>query len=139
MQNNNKGLLLLELDVDEDETVTANNGTNHTIKEEEENKCNRTVCYNTYPHIHTINTKLRQYAMNKPNVHYFNADSIFIEERDAEEVDVASSLANGNGEVVKKKQRYMKLELFDDPVHPNLRGHEEWNKMILKHLYYLLG
>ena len=80
--------------------------------------------------------------MNKPNVHYFNADSIFIEERDAEEVHVTSPLANnGNGEVVKKKkkQKYMKLELFDDPVHPNLRGHEEWNKLILKHLHYLLG
>ena len=150
VQNNNEGLLSLELDDDEETAnieeatvVESNNVTNSTNNTDEEtrgeNECNRTLCYNTYPHIHSINTKLRQYAMNTPNVHYFNADSIFIEERDAEVH--ASSLANGNGEVVKKKkkQKYMKLDLFDDPVHPNLRGHKEWNKMILKHLYYLLG
>mmetsp|Transcript_15198 Transcript_15198/g.36486 ORF Transcript_15198/g.36486 Transcript_15198/m.36486 type:complete len:485 (+) Transcript_15198:106-1560(+) len=71
-----------------------------------------------WPSIVSINEKLKKFAASHPGVKFFNADSIFVEER--------------------QDGKYMKLDLFNDPVHPNLVGHKKWNSAIKKRLHEIL-
>jgi len=72
-----------------------------------------------WPSIVSINHQLSRFASNHPGVKFFNADSIFVEEK-------------GDG-------KYLKTDLMMDPVHPNLAGHKKWNSAIKKKLTQLLG
>jgi len=71
-----------------------------------------------WPSIVSINEELSKFATKHKGVKFFNADSIFVEERDG--------------------GKYMKLDLFADPVHPNQAGHKKWNSAIKKRLHEIL-
>lgn len=71
-----------------------------------------------WPSIVTINEELSKFASKHKGVKFFNTDSVFIEERQG--------------------GKYMKLDLFSDPVHPNLAGHKKWNSAIKKRLHEIL-
>mmetsp|Transcript_10894 Transcript_10894/g.19053 ORF Transcript_10894/g.19053 Transcript_10894/m.19053 type:complete len:489 (+) Transcript_10894:147-1613(+) len=71
-----------------------------------------------WPSIVSINKELKKFASAHTNVKFFNADTIFVEER-------------GGG-------KYLKLDLMQDPVHPNVSGYKKWNNMIKKKLHELI-
>jgi len=82
--------------------------------------CNRNACYNMYPHISSINNKLLQFTMENDNVEYFNANDVFVETKD-------------------DGKEYMRMDWFQDPVHPNLVGFKRWNRLIMKKLFDIIG
>ena len=71
-----------------------------------------------WPSIASINEELSKFASSHKGVKFFNADTVFVEER--------------------QDGKYMKLDLFHDPVHPNLAGHKKWNSAIKKRLQEIL-
>jgi len=71
-----------------------------------------------WPSIVSINKQLSRFASMHPSVKFFDADSIFVEERD--------------------DGKYLKMDLMLDPVHPNLAGHKKWNSEIKKRLTKIL-
>ncbi|KAL7530652.1 hypothetical protein ACHAXR_006461 [Thalassiosira sp. AJA248-18] len=71
-----------------------------------------------WPSIVAINAELSKFASAHKGVKFFDADSIFVEER--------------------QDGKYMKLDLMHDPVHPNLAGHKKWNTAIKKRLHEIL-
>lgn len=71
-----------------------------------------------WPSIVSINEELKKFASKHKGVKFFNADEVFVEER--------------------QDGKYLKLDLMQDPVHPNLAGHKKWNKAIVKRLYEIL-
>lgn len=71
-----------------------------------------------WPSIVAINEELRKFASKHKGVKFFNADSVFVEERQ-------------NG-------KYLKMDLMHDPVHPNVSGHKKWNAAIKKRLHEIL-
>jgi len=71
-----------------------------------------------WPSISSINEQLSDFASAQKKVKFFNADSVFVEER--------------------QDGKYMKMELFLDPVHPNVAGHKKWNNAIKKRLHEIL-
>jgi len=71
-----------------------------------------------WPSIVSINEQLSDFASAHKGVKFFNADSVFVEER--------------------QDGKYMKLDLFIDPVHPNVAGHKKWNNAIKKRLHEIL-
>lgn len=81
-------------------------------------KCNRRMCFEWWQHIDTINKRLRKFSYENKGVNFFNADDIFIQE--------------------KQEGKYLNLNLMDDPVHPNVLGHGRWNGLIKKRLAYLI-
>lgn len=86
------------------------------LKEEE--MSNKRGHIDFWPSIVSINEELSKFASKQKGVKFFNADSIFVEERQ-------------NG-------KYMKVDMFLDPVHPNLAGHKKWNNAIKKRLHEIL-
>ena len=82
--------------------------------------CNRDACYNMYPHISSINDKLLQFTMENDNIEYFNANDVFVERRE-------------------DGKEYMRIDWFQDPVHPNLVGFKRWNRLIIKKLFDIIG
>jgi len=82
--------------------------------------CNRNACYNMYPHISSINNKLLQFTMENDHVEYFNANDVFVERRE-------------------DGLEYMRMDWFQDPVHPNLMGFKRWNRLIMKKLFDIIG
>jgi lysophospholipase L1-like esterase len=82
--------------------------------------CNRNACYNMYPHISSINNKLLQFTMENDNIEYVNANDVFVE----------------TGEDDGKE--YMRMDWFQDPVHPNLMGFKRWNRLIMKKLFDII-
>ena len=76
------------------------------------------MCFEWWQHIDTINKRLRKFAYENKGVNFFNADDIFIQE--------------------KQEGKYLNLDLMDDPVHPNVLGHRRWNGLIKKRLAYLI-
>lgn len=71
-----------------------------------------------WPSIVSINEQLNMFASKHKGVKFFNADTVFVEER--------------------QDGKYMKVDLFSDPVHPNLAGHKKWNNAIKKRLHEIL-
>jgi lysophospholipase L1-like esterase len=71
-----------------------------------------------WPSIVAINDELSKFASKHTGIKFFNADSVFVEERE--------------------DGKYMKLDLFNDAVHPNLTGHKKWNSEIKKRLHEIL-
>jgi len=67
-----------------------------------------------WPSIVSINNELRKFATSHKKVRFYNADNIFVEERQG--------------------AKYMKLNLMHDPVHPNLNGQKKWHNAIKKKL-----
>ncbi|KAL7555219.1 hypothetical protein ACHAWF_018964 [Thalassiosira exigua] len=71
-----------------------------------------------WPSIVSLNEELAKFASKHKGVKFFNADSIFVDER--------------------QDGKYLKLDLMKDPVHPNLAGHKKWNNAIKKRLHEIL-
>ncbi|KAL9182722.1 hypothetical protein ACHAXT_004001 [Thalassiosira profunda] len=71
-----------------------------------------------WPSIESINKELSKFASTHKGVKFFNADSIFVEER--------------------HDGKYLKMDLMADPVHPNVAGHKKWNSAIKKRLHEIL-
>ena len=74
--------------------------------------------YDLWPSIVSINKELGEFASKHKMIKFFNADNVFVDDRE--------------------DGRYMKLDLFGDPVHPNLAGHKKWNTEIKKRLHEIL-
>ncbi len=74
--------------------------------------------YDLWPSIVSINKELGEFASKHPTIKFFNADKVFVEDRE--------------------DGRYMRLDLFGDPVHPNLAGHKKWNNEIKRRLHEIL-
>ena len=77
-----------------------------------------------WPSIVAINEELSKFASKHHGVKFFDADSVFIEER-ADERGVMG--------------KYLNMDLMHDPVHPNLVGHKRWNNAIKKKLAAVLN
>ena len=77
-----------------------------------------------WPSIVAINEELSKFASKHHGVKFFDADSVFIEER-ADERGVMG--------------KYLNMDLMHDPVHPNLVGHKRWNNAIKKKLAAILN
>lgn len=71
-----------------------------------------------WPSIVSINEELSNFASKHPKIKFFNADSVFVEER--------------------QDGKYLKLDLMMDNVHPNVAGHNKWNNAIKKRLKEIL-
>ena len=71
-----------------------------------------------WPSIVSINEELSKFASKHKGIKFFDADEIFVEERD--------------------DAKYIKVDLMKDPVHPNLTGHKKWNNAIKKRLHEIL-
>lgn len=71
-----------------------------------------------WPSIVAINEELSKFASAHKGVKFFNADNVFVEERQ-------------NG-------KYVKMDLMHDTVHPNLSGHKKWNSEIKKRLHEII-
>ena len=71
-----------------------------------------------WPSIVSINEELSKFASKHSGIKFFDADEVFVEER--------------NGD------KYLKLDLMADAVHPNLSGHKKWNGAIKKKLHSIL-
>lgn len=71
-----------------------------------------------WPSIVSINEELSKFASKHTGIKFFNADEVFVEERDGD--------------------KFMKLDLMHDAVHPNLSGHKKWNNAIKKKLHAIL-
>jgi lysophospholipase L1-like esterase len=71
-----------------------------------------------WPSIVSINEELSKFASKHPGIKFFDADQVFVEERDGD--------------------KYLKLDLMQDTVHPNLSGHKKWNGAIKKRLHSIL-
>lgn len=71
-----------------------------------------------WPSIVAINEELRKFASDHKGVKFFNADEVFVEERQG--------------------GKYLKLDLMQDPFHPNLSGHKKWNSAIKKRLHEII-
>jgi len=71
-----------------------------------------------WPSIAAINEELSAFASKHKGVVFFNADSVFVDER--------------------QDGKYLKMDLMLDPVHPNLSGHKKWNNAIKKRLHEIL-
>lgn len=71
-----------------------------------------------WPSIVSINEELSKFASKHPKIKFFNADTVFVDERD--------------------DGKYLKLDLMADAVHPNLSGHKKWNSAIKKRLHEIL-
>ena len=71
-----------------------------------------------WPSIVSINEELSKFASKHHGIKFFNADEVFVEERD--------------------DAKYLKVDLYADPVHPNLSGHKKWNNAIKKKLHEIL-
>lgn len=71
-----------------------------------------------WPSIVSINEELSKFASKHSGVKFFNADSVFVEEDE--------------------HSKYIKLDLMEDAVHPNLNGHKKWNSAIKKRLHEIL-
>lgn len=71
-----------------------------------------------WPSIVAINEELNKFASKHKKIKFFNADSIFVDER--------------------QDGKWLKLDLMHDPVHPNLAGHKKWNNAIKKRLHEIL-
>lgn len=71
-----------------------------------------------WPSIVSINEELSKFASKHKGIKFFNADEVFVEERD--------------------DAKYLKVDLMKDPVHPNLSGHKKWNNAIKKRLHEIL-
>jgi lysophospholipase L1-like esterase len=74
--------------------------------------------YDFWPSIVSINKELAKFASKHKMIHFFNADKIFVDERE--------------------DGKYMRLDLFIDPVHPNLAGHKKLNTEIKAMLYEII-
>lgn len=72
-----------------------------------------------WPSIVSINEELSKFASNHSGIKFFDADQVFVEERDGD--------------------KFLKLDLMQDAVHPNLSGHKKWNGAIKKKLQSILG
>ncbi|EJK47041.1 hypothetical protein THAOC_34265 [Thalassiosira oceanica] len=77
-----------------------------------------------WPSIVAINEELSKFASKHHGVKFFDADSVFIEERTDEKGVMG---------------KYLKMDLMRDPVHPNLQGHKRWNNAIKKKLASILS
>jgi len=77
-----------------------------------------------WPSIVAINEELSKFASKHHGVKFFDADSVFTEER-----------TDKKGVV----RKYLKKYLMHDPVHPNLPGHKRWNNAIKKELAAILN
>jgi lysophospholipase L1-like esterase len=71
-----------------------------------------------WPSIVSINQELSKFASKHQGVKFFDADEVFVEERE--------------------DSKYLKVDLMLDPVHPNLSGHKKWNNAIKKKLHEIL-
>ncbi|KAL3787869.1 hypothetical protein HJC23_000411 [Cyclotella cryptica] len=71
-----------------------------------------------WPSIVSINEELSKFASKHSGIKFFDADQVFVEERDG--------------------GKYLKLDLMADAVHPNLSGHKKWNGAIKKRLHSIL-
>ncbi len=71
-----------------------------------------------WPSIVSINEELSKFASKHKGIKFFNADEVFVEERE--------------------DAKYLKVDLMNDPVHPNLSGHKKWNSAIKKRLQEIL-
>lgn len=71
-----------------------------------------------WPSIVSINEELSKFASKHSGIKFFNADDVFVEERDGD--------------------KFIKLDLMHDAVHPNLSGHKKWNSAIKKRLHSIL-
>ena len=71
-----------------------------------------------WPSIVSINEELSKFASKHKGIKFFNADEVFVEERE--------------------DAKYLKVDLMSDPVHPNLSGHKKWNNAIKKKLHEVL-
>ncbi|KAL3823778.1 hypothetical protein ACHAXA_011565 [Cyclostephanos tholiformis] len=74
--------------------------------------------YDIWPSIVSINKELSEFASKHQMIKFFNTEKVFVEDRE--------------------DGKYMKLDLFGDPVHPNLAGHKKWNAEIKKKLHEIL-
>ena len=72
-----------------------------------------------WPSIVSINEQLSEFASKHNKIKFFNADSVFVDER--------------------QDGKYLKMDLYHDPVHPNLAGHKKWNNAIKKRLQEILS
>mmetsp|Transcript_487 Transcript_487/g.790 ORF Transcript_487/g.790 Transcript_487/m.790 type:complete len:502 (-) Transcript_487:46-1551(-) len=72
-----------------------------------------------WPSIVSINEELSKFASKHKGIKFFNADEVFVEERE--------------------DAKYLKVDLMDDAVHPNLSGHKKWNNAIKKRLHEILN
>lgn len=77
-----------------------------------------------WPSIVAINEELSKFASKHHGVKFFDADSVFIEERTDERGVMG---------------KYLNMDLMHDPVHPNLVGHKRWNNAIKKKLAAILN
>eukprot|EP00584_Thalassiosira_punctigera_P019308 CAMPEP_0172552348 /NCGR_PEP_ID=MMETSP1067-20121228/44384_1 /TAXON_ID=265564 ORGANISM="Thalassiosira punctigera, Strain Tpunct2005C2" /NCGR_SAMPLE_ID=MMETSP1067 /ASSEMBLY_ACC=CAM_ASM_000444 /LENGTH=487 /DNA_ID=CAMNT_0013340311 /DNA_START=115 /DNA_END=1578 /DNA_ORIENTATION=+ len=71
-----------------------------------------------WPSIVAINEELSKFASKHKGVKFFNADSVFVDER--------------------QDGKYLKMDLMHDPVHPNVSGHKKWNNAIKKRLHEII-
>jgi len=74
--------------------------------------------HDLWPSVVAINGGLRKFASKTKGVKMFDADGVFVEERQG--------------------GKYLKLDLMLDPVHPNLSGHKKWNSAVKKRLHELI-
>lgn len=79
---------------------------------------NKRTHMDLWPSIVSVNEALSTFASEHKKVKFFNADQVFVEER--------------------QDGKYLKLDLMGDPVHPNLAGHKKWNNAIKKRLHEIL-
>lgn len=86
-------------------------------------KCHSRLC-DVWPSIARINRNLRVFASRSDGVDFFDADDVFVRHE------------GGPGGATAK---YLRLDLMDDPVHPNAAGHRRWNRQIVKRLRDLIG
>ena len=52
--------------------------------------------------------------------------------------DLWPSIVSINKQLGEFASKHMRLDLFSDPVHPNLAGHKKWNSEIKKRLHEML-
>jgi len=74
--------------------------------------------HDLWPSVVAINRGLKEFAAKQKGVKFFDADKVFVEER--------------------QDGLYLRTDLMADPVHPNLSGHKKWNGAIKKRLHELL-
>lgn len=74
--------------------------------------------HDLWPSVVAINAGLRRFAASHKGVKFFDANGVFVEERQG--------------------GKYLKVDLMRDPVHPNLSGHKKWNNAVKKRLHELI-
>ena len=79
--------------------------------------CNKRLC-GLWPSIVQVNQQLKTFASSNKGVDFFNADDVFVKERE--------------------DGKYLDLSLMEDPIHPNAKGHRRWTKLIKHRLRWLL-